>query len=492
MNKLKMQIIKLSIIAFVGLSLGNSLLAQQQDCSASSPESAACIQKCVSIVNNCIDATKGEDKKTAATMYARCQAAGSNCKNGCSNQAQRKEEGWVTPKYYVLSVVYAPPGSAGGTTGSVNYASSDATGTSMSVSDSFETGASIAASVDYGVVVGAGYATSSSTENTSTIEARMQSSEGLSVPGQNADGIDHSRDKIYLWLNPRINVKVCGNRIEWSPAVDPSRPSHLPEPGMTTFVYASELKDPTTMHPSRRQPLISADITEADYPAILAHDPLAAPSSIGRYFPLISTNDPSAHPHRYAYLTNFDYQPPDKPDDKLDTQHYGVSNKDATSSTTTYTDSTSVACVIGGGISLGLFSAAVTAEKQWTWTNSTTYATSASHEQSATVDLTQPSYAWRGQTKVLVWWDTLYSTFAFSFPTAGPSLSGVLTKAGSPQAFKPVVVNISGRNYHAWTNAKGEYTFFYLPYGKAKVQYGSVSQKVTISNKPSQKNINVR
>src|SRR5664280_1052904 len=487
MNKLKMQIIKLSIIAFVGLGLGSSLLAQQQNCSVAS--SPTCIQKCVSTLNNCIDATKGEDKKTAATMYARCQAAGTRCKDGCSNQAQRKEEGWVRPKYYALSVVYAPPGSAGGTAGSVSYESSDATGTSMSVSDSFETGAAIAASVGYGVVVGAVYSTSSSTEDTSTIEARRQLSQGLDVPCQNADGIDHNRDMIYLWLNPQVNVKVCGNTIEWSPAVDPSRPSNLPEPGMTTFVYAGELKDPATMHPSRRQQLISAGITEADYPAILAHDPLAAPSSIGRYSPLISTNDPSAHPHRYAYLTNFDYQPPYKPDDELLTQHYGVSNKDATSSTTTYTDSTSVACVIGGGISLGLFSAAVTAEKQWTLTNSTTYATSASHEQSATVHLTQPSYAWKGQQKVLVWWDTRYSTFAFSFPTAGPSLSGVLTKAGSPQAFKPVVVNISGRNYHAWTNAKGEYTFFYLPYGKAKVQYGSVSQKVTISNKPSQKNI---
>ncbi len=481
----------LGFVAFV-LSLICLPLAQSQSCTVSNAERQACLQRCSDIRKRCILAAQGEDPTTQQSIRRRCEVMASTCQERCPSQIEIKQEGWVRPKYYVLSVLYAPPGSAGGAPASASYADSSTTGTSMSVSNSFAAGTAVSASAAYFAAIGAGYASSTSTENSSTVETRKQVAKKIELFGPPIDGIDHERDMIYLWLNPQINIKVCGTRVEWSPGLDPTRPSNSQEGGKVIFVYAGELKH-ATVHPTRLSDLTAAGITETDYPAILAHDVLAAPPSISflRSLPFFQSDDPSVYPNRYAYVTSFDYEPPYQAGDELKKQERSFSNEDAVSSGTSYEDSHSVECTVSAGLNLGMFGATVTASQQWTWTDSTTYSTSAAHTQSASASVTQPSYDWRGPLQVLVWWDTIYSSFAFSFPVGAPSLTGVLVQANRPLAFKEVIVNVGGRKYRTRTNANGKYSFYYLPYGKARMQFGGTTTQVKIGNKTIQHNIDV-
>ena len=78
--------------------------------------------------------------------------------------------GQLYPKYQLLTVVYAPPGTNGGSSSQVSYSSQSMTGTTASIDRSFQAGVDVAASVgdDLGST---DFTASQTTDNSSSVRA---------------------------------------------------------------------------------------------------------------------------------------------------------------------------------------------------------------------------------------------------------------------------------------------------------------------------------
>ena len=113
--------------------VGAIALDHQQLCAATN--TAACVQPVGPL-------TEGTHE-----LEWTCTSSGANPGTGAGNQlftvGPAKPDGSVSPKYLILSVIYAPPGKAS----TVDYGSSTVPGTSASVTDSFELGINVSATV---------------------------------------------------------------------------------------------------------------------------------------------------------------------------------------------------------------------------------------------------------------------------------------------------------------------------------------------------------
>src|SRR5262249_256502 len=66
-----------------------------------------------------------------------------------------------------------------------------------------------------------------------------------------------------------------------------------------------------------------------------------------------------------------------------------------------------------------------------------------------------------GPTDVLVYWDTIFNTYMFAFPTEPAIATGhVSDQAGQPIAGKEVVLAATGCTFRTFTNTKGDYRFY--------------------------------
>lgn len=127
--------------------------------------------------------------------------------------------GSIGPKYVVLAVVYAPPGSRS----SVDYGASTMMGTSTSIGSSFSNSNNLTVSVGGGTsIFGLGETVTGTSSTTFTEESDSSKSIDISKttsndtivagPASDAVGVDHDFDTVYIWLNPVVNLtfKVDG------------------------------------------------------------------------------------------------------------------------------------------------------------------------------------------------------------------------------------------------------------------------------------------
>jgi hypothetical protein len=123
--------------------------------------------------------------------------------------AQTAESGPAFPKYKVMGVVYAPPGSAS----SVTYGNSNLVGSTdtMATTNSntkvtttsihAESGsANFVVSIDYST--SDGWTTSSENSNSVSVQTTTGNSVATMGPISSSLGVDHDNDVIYIWLNP--------------------------------------------------------------------------------------------------------------------------------------------------------------------------------------------------------------------------------------------------------------------------------------------------
>jgi hypothetical protein len=127
--------------------------------------------------------------------------------------------GWVRPKFIVVGVTYAPPGSKS----SANYVDGFMTGTGTTNSSSFTSSTNVSIKLGAGVglfglvdgtttgTVSAGW--SQEQDSSSSLTVTEQNSTGLIVPGPASSGlgVDHIYDTIYVWLNPAVFIEFGGN-----------------------------------------------------------------------------------------------------------------------------------------------------------------------------------------------------------------------------------------------------------------------------------------
>jgi hypothetical protein len=357
--------------------------------------------------------------------------------------------GQVRPAYQILTVVYAPPGTNGGRSSSqVLYGSGSTTGTVDSISNSFKEGVDVTASVgvtiDKIVNLGASGDFTASQTNTQTSQVSINKGANyqIVVAGPNADGINHSNDLIYLWLNPQLNVTVdhLGN-VAWEIAVNGQKMD-------IQYVYVEWLQNPSSMPPGVAQNLATAGLTTADYAQILACDPFSSGATAidsNRFVPT---------------LNSFPYEPPLAAGDPAPTMTY----MQTTGTTTTGTQEAQTQYGVSASVSAGIqtpISASLKVTGSLQWTNTSTLTGSNGSTQQANVTVGGPAFGYTGPTDILVYWDTVYSSFMFAFAPGNPSASGtVINSAGSPVPNQAMTLTVGGTTLSTFTDSRGQFNFY--------------------------------
>ena len=355
------------------------------------------------------------------------------------------------PKYVVLTLVYAPPGTNGGRSSSqVDYNSSSSTGTTVSIGSSFKDGVSATLTSNDKSNSGDsfGLSVSETSSNDSGMTIKKSQSNDIKVPGPSADGINHDEDVFYVWLNPQFEVSVDPhNNLDWQLGTT--------GPTMTVQrVFVGWLKNPSTMPAGIQQQLTAAGLTQADFAAILKLDPCSSTCA-------------TVDPNRFVPLTfSFPYDPPLNATDSVPTMATTLQNSVAydtkNSSQTDYGVALNVAGSITSALGLKLGSTL-------TWTNSQSTAVNNTSMQSATATIGGPAFGYNSpNVEVWVYWDTIYNSFFFSFtpPAESPSAAGViLDRTGKPAARAEVTLRAGSKTFTTFTNAKGEYRIYAAPAG---------------------------
>ena len=355
--------------------------------------------------------------------------------------------GTIRPRYEILTVVYAPPGSNGGKSSSqVDYGSGSSTGTKTTTTSSFKDTVKVTATGGVGILTAdASFQFAHSTTDSSAVAVTKSRSYDIKIGGPSADGIDHDHDLFYLWLNPKLDVAIdASQKVQWAMNVDGSTPAGAAMD--IVYVYAGQLKNPSMMSPDVRKRLDAAGLTAADYAHILSCDPFAsgtAPIDSNRF--LLTTQ-------------SFPYIPPYSAADSVPTQTYVQQS----TVTTVDTHTTQVTYTVSADASVGLGGVwKAKAEGSLEWTNTSSSEATAGSSQSASVTVGGPAFGYTGPTDVLVYWDTVFSSFMFAFPTEPPTLSGILKDAnGKPIAHTPVQVNVGAHVLEGFTGPDGSYRFY--------------------------------
>ena len=178
--------------------------------------------------------------------------------------------GSFSPKYYILDIVYAPPGTATGTNrSSVSYATGSSAGTELKESSSFKAESSVTAEATIGGLgLGTNFSYWDNVTSDNGLVLKKSQTFTIGDQGPAIDGIDHDSDLVYLWLNPLVTVSATGKDVQYTLSND--------GPAMNIqWVSVGQLKNPSTIPPGVLQQLAARGITSADYQTILSQDPFA-------------------------------------------------------------------------------------------------------------------------------------------------------------------------------------------------------------------------
>lgn len=332
--------------------------------------------------------------------------------------------GSLYPKYQVLAVWYAPPGSKSST----DYGTSTAMGSSKSWENSFSMSTSVSVSYTGTIpLLGSGTYSASTTQtqtqdNTTSISTNKTSSIDYVVPGPASDdvGIDHDYDQVLVWLNPVANFALTSSTSAiWSYSFDQRDPANEVD---VIALYVKDLKalqggtyccDSSIPQRLARTWAQNSDdgsgpgLTSDDYAAILARDPF-------------SNGQTTIDSTRFDLQSGstFSYSPPPcggQPDTTTYTQNYQTTSTQGQTATDTY----NVKYGKSGQASFLNWlqgNATFMTQQELTWTNKWGHQTSQGSGQSAKLSITGPKdCTYTGKTNVQVYQDNVYKTFMFAF-----------------------------------------------------------------------------
>jgi hypothetical protein len=377
--------------------------------------------------------------------------------------------GTATGNYLVLTVIYAPPGTAGGkASSSVSYGSGVTSGNTTSASQSFKQSIGVSVS-NMGGFLGSSasgsvsFSYTTTTTDTQSLEIKQSTTTTIQRAGPAQDGINHDEDAIYLLLKPQIALSLSSSAASWTFGDNSTSPIQ--------YVLVGELNGHYAWRTGVLAQLTAAGVTAADYPNILASDPLA-------------TNPSVLDPARFTPAnTMFPYEPPATPNDPVIFITTVISDSSTATSTTKTEYSTNISLTVSGTAGfLDMASTTLKAMGGWTWTSTNSTFTSSGTTQSASATLGGPAYGYQGVTEVAVYKDTIYNTFAFVLvppQSSEVALSGtVRTAAGAPIPGTEVIMTESGIKHRTFTNLKGGYAFFGHITGPATIQTAGGTRSV--------------
>jgi len=391
----------------------------------------------------------------------------------------------VTPKYLVLTVIYAPPGMKGRSPGTISYQENNAIGTNTSVSKSFKQGYAVSVSVDGGFLFDSGgndlkVSYSRSVTDKESMDIKVSKTGGLKGQGSTSeDGVNNDNDAIYLALSPTVKVQMAPSLVEWTFA--------NPREFNVTYVYVAWLKDPALFQataPAIKQLLYDNGITERDYVDILKQNPLACSkfnldgNGALHCVPSVPTSVPPSD--RYELQTSFAYVPPSNCSSQPLTETLTFQRQ--TTHVTEYIvqEEYSVAVTHRDTVEFGSeddgLALTMSASGSWTWINQSASARSTGITDTATLAVGGPSCGFNRATHIDVYFDKIYKTYAFRERSGTPTLQGSipvpsaalaaisaapthqLTVAEIPGT-EVKLVDAVGHEQRTFTNEKGEWKF---------------------------------
>lgn len=328
----------------------------------------------------------------------------------CTANPPDQESGTVIPKFMILTVVYAPPGSADCKyNSSVSYGEGNRLGTTISASKAMKTdtkvGVSVSAgAVGYSVEVGATFGVGVGTSSSEEMSVSKSTQSAISASGPCTDGIDHDYDQIWLLLQPDVEVTIAtpsgcptcsGGEATWS---------LKPNTGKVFWVYAGEINGRLTPRQSTADALSPLNLSLSELLFLIAADPLA-----------ISEDDPTFVPDtgRYVRLpVTFPYETP--LNGSTGGSSYSMSTEASAVSTEAFAFDYSVGLSVSASAGFGdVLKAKLSYDSSWTWSNSNSAAFSESQSTSASATIGSPSENYTGPHAFALYYDTIFKTYAF-------------------------------------------------------------------------------
>jgi hypothetical protein len=462
---------------------------------------------------------------TTATLLLSAAAAYAEPPGGPLHNPQPKQcsasvpnKGAVEPGYYVMTVIYAPPGCGTkakpcGKPSSVDYQKQSKAGTITTIGNSkkeqvsatieAKAGGPIGPSLDVSATMAKGETTSTSDKE----EVYKSENSELTIAGPSLDGIDHGHDAIYLMLNPVVQGEsvtttrwkckeditcecsgadktVLGTykHVSWTLSATNGTAD-------MAYVYVDWLRHPSTMPKDLKARLEKSQLTEKQYAKLLEVDPLAS----GDAAKTIRTSK------RFKQVdTTFAYEPPLKENDVPQATTQTLKNETISTKTYEIDVVSSAELKLTGSIGSPFASISVTADGQWQWTQTSSKGQLSDQAQQAAVTITEPSFGYTGPTDMGVYWDTVYNTFAFApiklASTERMIASGVIVDAKhAPAAFTEVTMKLAdGSVRHAFTNSRGQYRMYGPAAGKGTVSALGAERELVIGKAATKLDLEAR
>lgn len=349
--------------------------------------------------------------------------------------------GHINPKYIVLAVTYAPPGSQS----NVNYSESTLLGNSTSIANSnnFQSSIKVSLKASTGVATGIfglqgtttysysqGWTNEQDTSSSISLNKTTQIAELVRGPSS-VQGINHDYDVIWLWLNPLALYDVLPgpDSVTWTgydydatdmpdmdvyPVYVGYLNGHFAIPADVSQVLARTWAAGQTWGPGEGPGLTAQDFTK-----ILAADPFSNPN----YTVSVPAGSLTSSDGRFTVTgnQNVSYVPP-PPGGNPITQNYIESYATTTTQGEGSKQSLQVAWSLDQSVSVGFgkhFIASLTADTQYSRTQTWTYSWSTTRtnttSQSASLSVTSPAATdnYTGPTEFVVYQDNIYGTFMF-------------------------------------------------------------------------------
>ncbi len=295
----------------------------------------------------------------------------------------------LSPKYYIGSVIYMPPGQG---PSSITYGAGTVTGTTLSTEESWNVSANFGfgignSSISFGNAFGG--------STTTSTDMQISSSASRTYRGQASNAINHDYDQVVLYLGVKLNATVdyLGN-VVWD--IDFSQVANQ---GFAASGYPISIG---CLRPNSTVPavlcvdilsfLATNNITSADFAEILKVHPFAQPGAPA-----------SPDPDRYVMIDAVNFLP----DPTTSTYTYNLSN----SSTFTNARRKSVSFTVSAGGNVGILKNTNTL----TFTQSSTASNRTGSNSSSQFVMSLPNAPYGGPSTLFVYVDTIYKTFMFSF-----------------------------------------------------------------------------
>ena len=334
------------------------------------------------------------------------------------------ETGYIGPKYVILSVDYAPPGSAS----TVAYGNTTTYGTSTTLMNSFSTSNMFSVSLSGSTsILGVGTKATGTKSNTTTQQQDSNSSEALlksisitnTVYGPPADGLNHNYDQVAIWLNPLMNLSLApGSAQDLGLAYDTDDPCLCME---VVYLTLQQLQNPslitdpyTLQYLARSWAPNNADgsgpgLTNTDLADIAKADPY---SNASYNSPVVQYSDGTCTTDgRFCQTQNQNifYNSGHGTTVQLSSSNTATEGQ---GSTDTHQTMYSFDLSASGGF-IGDFSVDVKGSTTVAWTNKWTSLTSLMTGQTSAATIAPPSPSYTGPQEFCIYADNVYGTYMF-------------------------------------------------------------------------------